>query len=143
MFNCFGYEFIMNSGKSNVWCLYPNKNAVVKSVQEAFGQEPVGMDEVSLAKVICFSNTMLIIVPSFVNLLAKVLIISHVEWCWMHHEAVYSILMWSNSLLFLVNSISRCQPTFCNSATYQVEYHYKVITNAKNMKLISSVWNSY
>lgn len=28
----------LNSGKSKVWCLYPNKNAVPKSVQDAFGQ---------------------------------------------------------------------------------------------------------
>ncbi|XP_050248279.1 uncharacterized protein LOC126695530 [Quercus robur] len=28
-----------HAGKNNVWCLYPNKNATSKSVQEAFGQE--------------------------------------------------------------------------------------------------------
>ncbi|KAM5578128.1 hypothetical protein ABKV19_008447 [Rosa sericea] len=27
------------AGKSNVWCLYPNKNAVLTSVQDVFGQE--------------------------------------------------------------------------------------------------------
>ncbi|XP_021900936.1 uncharacterized protein LOC110816897 [Carica papaya] len=27
------------AGKSRVWCLYPNQNQVVKSVQDAFGQE--------------------------------------------------------------------------------------------------------
>ncbi|CAL1406583.1 unnamed protein product [Linum trigynum] len=28
-----------SAGKSKVWCLYPNKNSVTTSVQEAFGQE--------------------------------------------------------------------------------------------------------
>ncbi|KAK7846749.1 uncharacterized protein LOC112023984 [Quercus suber] len=28
-----------HAGKNNVWCLYPNKNATSKSVQDAFGQE--------------------------------------------------------------------------------------------------------
>ncbi|KAB1209990.1 hypothetical protein CJ030_MR6G023539 [Morella rubra] len=28
-----------HAGKSNVWCLYPNKNALSKSIQDAFGQE--------------------------------------------------------------------------------------------------------
>ncbi|KAI9108803.1 hypothetical protein K1719_020108 [Acacia pycnantha] len=37
-------------GKGNVWCLYPNKNAVVKSVQDAFGQELLGNYEAVLAK---------------------------------------------------------------------------------------------
>lgn len=29
----------MIAGKDKVWCLYPNKNAVTKSVQDAFGQD--------------------------------------------------------------------------------------------------------
>ncbi|KAI9117792.1 hypothetical protein K1719_011207 [Acacia pycnantha] len=37
-------------GKGNVWCLYPNKNAAVKSVQDAFGQELLGNYEAVLAK---------------------------------------------------------------------------------------------
>ncbi|ONI17091.1 hypothetical protein PRUPE_3G137200 [Prunus persica] len=28
------------AGKKNVWCLYPNKNAALKSVEDVFGQEP-------------------------------------------------------------------------------------------------------
>ncbi|KAM1060927.1 uncharacterized protein LOC126611479 [Malus sylvestris] len=28
------------AGKSNTWCLYPNKNGVLKSVEDVFGQEP-------------------------------------------------------------------------------------------------------
>ncbi|XP_021827173.1 uncharacterized protein LOC110767824 [Prunus avium] len=28
------------AGKNNVWCLYPNKNAALKSVEDVFGQEP-------------------------------------------------------------------------------------------------------
>ncbi|XP_034702698.1 uncharacterized protein LOC117927323 isoform X1 [Vitis riparia] len=30
------------AGKSNVWCLYPNKNAPTKSVQDSFAQESLG-----------------------------------------------------------------------------------------------------
>ncbi|RVX09372.1 hypothetical protein CK203_015242 [Vitis vinifera] len=30
------------AGKSNVWCLYPNKNAPTKSVQDIFAQESLG-----------------------------------------------------------------------------------------------------
>ncbi|XP_014491704.2 uncharacterized protein LOC106754217 isoform X1 [Vigna radiata var. radiata] len=44
-------EIMWNSlkvaGKSKVWCLYPNKSAVLKSVQNAFDQEPVTSDEVA------------------------------------------------------------------------------------------------
>ncbi|XP_028187161.1 uncharacterized protein LOC114373818 isoform X1 [Glycine soja] len=47
-------EIMWNSlkmaGKSNVWCLYPNKNAVLKSVQNVFGEEPVARDEVAPSK---------------------------------------------------------------------------------------------
>ncbi|XP_061357665.1 uncharacterized protein LOC133301969 isoform X2 [Gastrolobium bilobum] len=47
-------EIMWNSfklaGKSKVWCLYPNKGAVLKSVQDAFGQEPVANYEVTPAK---------------------------------------------------------------------------------------------
>ncbi|XP_054813685.1 uncharacterized protein LOC129314305 [Prosopis cineraria] len=47
-------EIMWNSlklaGKDNVWCLYPNKSAVVKSVQDAFRQELNGNYEVTLAK---------------------------------------------------------------------------------------------
>ncbi|XP_027341648.1 uncharacterized protein LOC113854692 isoform X2 [Abrus precatorius] len=39
------------AGKSKVWCLYPNKSAVLKSVQDAFGQEPVANDEATPLKV--------------------------------------------------------------------------------------------
>ncbi|XP_028798069.1 uncharacterized protein LOC114753552 [Neltuma alba] len=38
------------AGKGNVWCLYPNKSAVVKSVQGAFGQELIGNYGITLAK---------------------------------------------------------------------------------------------
>lgn len=38
------------AGRSNVWCLYPNKNAVLESVENAFGQEPVANNEVSSEK---------------------------------------------------------------------------------------------
>ncbi|KAG5131687.1 hypothetical protein JHK84_038084 [Glycine max] len=47
-------EIMWNSlkmaGKSNVWCLYPNKNAVLKSVQNVFGEESVARDEVAPSK---------------------------------------------------------------------------------------------
>ncbi|RDX68088.1 hypothetical protein CR513_52959, partial [Mucuna pruriens] len=47
-------EIMWNSfkmaGKDRVWCLYPNKNAPLKSVQNAFGQEQVGNDEVTPPK---------------------------------------------------------------------------------------------
>jgi hypothetical protein len=43
--------FYLDSGRSNVWCLYPNKNAVLESVENAFGQEPVANNEVSSEKV--------------------------------------------------------------------------------------------
>jgi len=39
------------SGKSKVCCLYPNKNAVPKSVKDLFDQEPVTSDEVAPSKV--------------------------------------------------------------------------------------------
>lgn len=76
MFNCFGTNFIINSGKGNVWCLYPNKNAAVKSVQDAFGQE---LHEATLTKVIFFPNIVFITLSSFVSLQARVLIVSDVE----------------------------------------------------------------
>ncbi|KAJ1434553.1 hypothetical protein SESBI_05421 [Sesbania bispinosa] len=38
------------AGKGNVWCLYPNKSAVLKSVEDAFGQEPVANYEVTPEK---------------------------------------------------------------------------------------------
>lgn len=44
----------LNAGRSNVWCLYPNKNAVLESVENAFGQEPVANYEVTPEKV-CFN----------------------------------------------------------------------------------------
>lgn len=34
-----------------MWCLYPNKNAVLESVENAFGQEPVANNEVASEKV--------------------------------------------------------------------------------------------
>ncbi|XP_029129620.1 uncharacterized protein LOC109810401 isoform X2 [Cajanus cajan] len=47
-------EIMWNSfkmaGKSNVWCLYPNKSVVLKSVQNVFGQESVTSDEVAPSK---------------------------------------------------------------------------------------------
>ncbi|PNX93121.1 hypothetical protein L195_g016270 [Trifolium pratense] len=39
------------AGRSNVWCLYPNKNAVLESVENAFGQEPDANNEVTSEKV--------------------------------------------------------------------------------------------
>jgi hypothetical protein len=36
-----------------VWCLYPNKNAVLESVENVFGQEPDANNEVTSEKV-CF-----------------------------------------------------------------------------------------
>jgi hypothetical protein len=36
-----------------VWCLYPNKNAVLESVENVFGQEPDADNEVASEKV-CF-----------------------------------------------------------------------------------------
>lgn len=77
MFNFFGTNFVINSGKGNVWCLYPNKNAAVKSVQDAFGQE---LHEATLVKVIFFfPNILFITVSSFVGLQARVLIVSDIE----------------------------------------------------------------
>ncbi|XP_057731471.1 uncharacterized protein LOC130946660 [Arachis stenosperma] len=38
------------AGKSKVWCLYPNKSSVLKSVQDAFGEELVTNYEVTAAK---------------------------------------------------------------------------------------------
>ncbi|CAJ2660482.1 uncharacterized protein LOC123894699 isoform X1 [Trifolium pratense] len=38
------------AGRSNVWCLYPNKNAVLESVENAFGQEPDANNEVTSEK---------------------------------------------------------------------------------------------
>lgn len=62
---------VLNSGKSNVWCLYPNKSAALKSVENAFGQEPVASDEVAPSEVLfkhysdcciftCMINNMLV-----------------------------------------------------------------------------------
>ncbi|CAJ1956572.1 unnamed protein product [Sphenostylis stenocarpa] len=48
-------EIMWNSfktaGKGNVWCLYPNKSEVPKSVQNVFDQEPVTSDEVAPTEV--------------------------------------------------------------------------------------------
>ncbi|MED6136215.1 hypothetical protein PIB30_053938 [Stylosanthes scabra] len=38
------------AGKSKVWCLYPNKSSILKSVQDAFGEEPVTNYEVTATK---------------------------------------------------------------------------------------------
>ncbi|KAF7805929.1 DTW domain-containing protein [Senna tora] len=47
-------EIMWNSfklaGKGKVWCLYPNKSAVLKSVQNAFGQEPIAKYEITQEK---------------------------------------------------------------------------------------------
>ncbi|KAI9081571.1 hypothetical protein K1719_036457 [Acacia pycnantha] len=45
-----GYYIHLDTRKGNVWCLYPNKNAAVKSVQDAFGQELLENYEAVLAK---------------------------------------------------------------------------------------------
>ncbi|KAL9322464.1 hypothetical protein ACSQ67_010517 [Phaseolus vulgaris] len=42
---------VLISGKSKVCCLYPNKSAVLKSVQNVFDQEPVTSDEVAPSEV--------------------------------------------------------------------------------------------
>jgi len=44
-----------------VWCLYPNKNAVLESVENAFGQEPDANNEVSSEKVYALITVFLII----------------------------------------------------------------------------------
>ncbi|CAI8592608.1 unnamed protein product [Vicia faba] len=39
------------AGRSNVWCLYPNKNAILESVENAFSQESVANNDVTSEKV--------------------------------------------------------------------------------------------
>lgn len=51
----------LNSGKSKVWSLYPNKSAILKSVQDAFAQEPVANYEVISGKVLLFNIIMITI----------------------------------------------------------------------------------
>lgn len=50
----FVWDFTLNTGKNNVWCLYPNKNAVLKSVEDVFGQEPSPYLECTDTKVLLF-----------------------------------------------------------------------------------------
>lgn len=69
-----------------MWCLYPNKSAVLESVQNAFGQEPVANDEVTAEKV--YFDTIKITVFLIVDLQVILVILSVLEsWaCDMYHE---------------------------------------------------------
>jgi hypothetical protein len=60
-----------------VWCLYPNKNAVLESVENVFGQEPDGNNEVTSEKV--YFIIILIIVFPIVDIQIMVVIMSVVE----------------------------------------------------------------
>jgi hypothetical protein len=60
-----------------VWCLYPNKNAVLESVENVFGQEPDANNEVTSEKV--YFIIILIIVFPIVDIQIMVVIMSVVE----------------------------------------------------------------
>lgn len=45
-----------------MWCLYPNKNAALESVENAFGQEPMANYEVTPEKVYFNAVTIILIV---------------------------------------------------------------------------------